>query len=485
MKKRIIAFFLAFTVFVGVFSVPKRARAAAAGAVAIVSIGVLAWEILDIMIKGEEPAIIVGIRTLIESGVDALTNPDSYFQQTYGDFWKDFGGGYEAIYSQVLEMYENGEISISNGRVDLTYEQYLELYKTTLNYVSDFGLNFTTPYSFFGFDYSLGYPAPILGMPSNDIFVYSSEGESYFLCFYNDNKAVFADNYIVIRKDLSTSWDCLISGRYLYSDYDYNTNGFGFTVWKEDLDRILVDFYYSSLSELVFLWHPAGSTNDFTTTCPAYGCFVFENGEMTYSPVSSVDVSGCHVAIVSTTGDYGAFLQSISGISTSEPVAAQLDDLSTVLPVDDSPVLSIPINPDLSVPIPDQVTVSVPGANDIPLTDYMDPLITDIEAPSALATKFPFCIPFDFIRIISVLAADPIPPVFHIPISTHPTNLEGFADNETIGEFVAPDDPMFDIDEEIVIDFAHIPLVQAVSYSIFLIGFVIMLIKLTPKLIQH
>lgn len=474
MKNRIIAVFLAFAVLVGVFSIPKRARAAAA-AVTIVSIGVLAWEILDIMIKGEEPAIIVGIREVLESGVDALTNPDSYFQQTYGDFWNDFGGGYDAVYNKVLEMYEDGDIVIKNGAVELSYSQYKELFDITYNYLPNIGFEFTTSYNYFAFSYTPGTFLPVLSLPVNDMY-FKNGGQTYGLFFYNDSKAVFSDIFFGFSPN-NDRYDG-IAMRLSNSFATSNTGWFFQNFSENELDHENWRFSYSSLSAFVGKWY-------IERTFSSSNCFVFENGHLSYQPISSVDVTDCSASIISTGSDYAAFLQSISSVASTDSVASVLDDLSSVLPVEKNPVFSIPISPDLSVPVPDQVTVSVPGANDIPLTDYMDPLITDIEAPSALATKFPFCIPFDFIRIISVLAADPIPPVFHIPISTHPANLEGFADNETIGEFVSPDDPMFDINEEIVIDFAHIPLVQAVSYSIFLIGFVIMLIKLTPKLIQH
>lgn len=477
MKKRIISVFLAFAVLVGVFSAPKRAHAAAAGAVAIVSLGVLAWEILDIIIKGEEPAIIVGIRTLMESGVDALTNPDSYFQQTYGDFWKDFGNGYEAIYNSVLEMYENGDIVIKNGEVKLTYDQFYELFDVAYSFVDSFGVDFDTSYSYFAFNYSPGTYLPCAMLPKNDMLYLSNEGESYCLIYYDDNRLIFSGIYFIWKPDSSIKDQYGFFAYTLSSDFfKTNVNSTGFSAATVQTDKPSVAYISISSIDLIHRWN---------VTSNYQYCFVFDNGNLTYTPVSAVDISGCKTAIVSTIGNFGDFLKSLQSVKFVDTVADNLDDLSTVLPVEESPVLSIPINPDLSVPIPDQVTVSVPGANDLPLSEYMDPLITDIEAPTGLATKFPFCIPFDFVRILSVLAADPIPPVIRIPLSTHPSNLEGFADNETIGEFVAPDDPMFDIDEEIVIDLAHIPLVQPVCYTIFLVGFVIMLIKLTPKLIQH
>ena len=75
---------------------------------------------------------------------------------------------------------------------------------------------------------------------------------------------------------------------------------------------------------------------------------------------------------------------------------------------------------------------------------------------------------------MSVLGADPVAPVFRIPISTDMKNLE-------------PEDfePMFEIDEELVIDLSCIPLVQPICYTVFIISFVVLLIYITPKMINH
>lgn len=479
MKNRIIAVFLAFTVLFGSLSISKRAHAVAAVSW-IITIGVAAWEILDIMIKGEEPGIIVAIRTLIEEGVDALTNPDSPFQQTYGHLWEDYGKSWDKICDQLQEMYNNGELVIENGQLKLTYDQYKQLYDITYSYVPNFGADFTTPFNYFGFSYTPGTPLPVLGLPTNDIYFRSDIGQSFFLCYYDNNKAVFSDNYIIYN--VTSLGDRMVRGRYLGDNYHEYYNGFGFSGDEDYFIAHKIYFGYSSLSQFDYYFF---YDSEFSRNSLSSSCFVLENGVMTYAPISSVDLTGCTPVIVSSTGDYAAFLQSITSVTAVEPVSAELSDLSDVLPVEKSPVLSIPTSPDLSVSIPDQVTVSVPGEVDAPLADYMNPAVIDVDVPSIILKKFPFCIPYDFVRFLSVLAADPVPPVFRIPISTHPKNLEQWADNETVGEFVAPGDPMFEIDKEIVIDFAHIPLVQPICYTVFIVGFVIMLIKLTPKLIQH
>lgn len=482
MKKRIISVFLAFAVLVGVFSIPKRAHAAASGAVAIVSIGVLAWEILDILIKGEEPAIIVGIRTLIESGVDALTNPDSYFQQTYGDFWNDFGGGYEAIYSQVLEMFDNGEISISNGKIDLTYDQYKYFYDLTYNILPNIGIEFSTSYDYTAYSYNPGLYLSAADLPISD-YLYSSNGQSYALIYYNSSKVYFSD-IALLKGVVPNSTNFRVQAIRFSSSFD--PSGLNFMLYNysnNDLKSSECEFAYASLSTFFGKYIDFGYL--YERNFSSEYCFVFENGQISYQSISTADLGGCKTAIISTTGAYGDFLQSINSVTTSETLVDDLDDLSTVLPVADNPVLSFPVSPDLSLPVADQVTVTTPTAANVPLSDYLNPVITDIETPSIILEKFPFCIPYDFIRIIGVLAADPVAPVFHIPISTHPNNLEQFAGNETIGDYVSPEEPLFEIEEEIVIDLSHIPLIQPICYTIFIVGFVILLIKLTPRLIQH
>ena len=78
---------------------------------------------------------------------------------------------------------------------------------------------------------------------------------------------------------------------------------------------------------------------------------------------------------------------------------------------------------------------------------------------------------------MSVLGADPVAPDMK--------NLEPFAGNQTIGEIPEDFEPMFEIDEELVIDLSCIPLVQPICYTVFIISFVVLLIYITPKMINH
>lgn len=483
MKKRIISVFLAFCVFAGVFSVSKRTYAAgAATATAIFSIGLVAFQLLNLIIKGEQPWIVEAMTVFVESGIDGLTNPDSYFQQTYAKAWKDFGGGYEAIYSQLLEMFENGEINIKNGKIELTYEQFHSLYSSAYSVVDTVGLKFTTSYDYTLLNYHTGDYVPIFGLPAINSYFYSDTGQGYCLCYYDDEKIVFSP-FFAYSKRYSSSSLGFASRLFYNSSFQWYSVGFNAANSESSIISYNYNFCYHDLGNYSVKY--VISENSEHEYFSNENCFVVFGGVLSYDSISSVDVSGMKTALVSTTGDIESFIKSITSSETFETVGDTLIDLADVLPTEENPVLSFPVSPDLSLPVADQVTVTTPTAANVPISDYLNPVITDIETPSIILEKFPFCIPYDFIRIIGVLAADPVAPVFHIPISTHPNNLEQFAGNETIGDYVSPDDPLFEIEEEIVIDLSHIPLIQPICYTIFIVGFVILLIKLTPRLIQH
>lgn len=483
MKKRILAVFLAFCVFIGSFSVSRRSHAAGAAAVsAVVSIGIVAWELLDLMIKGEEPGIVVAMREITESGIDALTNPDSYFQQNYSWLWDTYGPAYESVYNNVLQMYENGEINIKNGKIDLTYEQFQFLYSSAYSVVDTVGLKFTTSYDYTLLNYHIGDYVPIFGLPASNSYFYSDTGQGYCLCYYDDEKIVFSP-FFAYSKRFSSSSLGFASRLFYNSSFQWRSVGFNAAASESSIISYNYNFCYHDLGDYSVKYEKYDNTEHeyFSNE----NCFVVIGGVLSYDSISSVDFSGMKTALVSTTGDIESFIKSITSTETFDTVGDTLTDLADVLPTEENPVLSFPVSPDLSLPVADQVTVTTPTAANVPIADYLNPVITDIETPSIILEKFPFCIPYDFIRIIGVLAADPVAPVFHIPISTHPKNLEQFAGNETIGDYVSPEDPLFEIDEEIVIDLSHIPLIQPICYTIFIVGFVILLIKLTPRLIQH
>ncbi len=100
----------------------------------------------------------------------------------------------------------------------------------------------------------------------------------------------------------------------------------------------------------------------------------------------------------------------------------------------------------------------------------------DIDLPDSnlIIDKFPFSLPFDFYRILTIFVYPEEKPVFVFPIKTTITN--GGLN--------------YEVDEELVVDltqfeFMGVDIVRLVLRSGFYIGFVLMLIHITPKLIKH
>ena len=229
-----------------------------------------------------------------------------------------------------------------------------------------------------------------------------------------------------------------------------------------------------------------GSTTSDTYNFTSSYCFVYEDGTLSRKPVSDVNTDGMKSGLVTTVGQYGDFLKSIKGFNPIITPSGDFDDLSNTIPTKYNPTLTFPANPDLGKPLTVQIIVGdIPNTADLPLSDYLDEINTDIDVPSIICTKFPFCIPYDFMRFLGLLCSDPVAPVFRIPISTKLDNPEQWKDNQTIGEYLNTDDPLFEIDEEIVLDLSSIPLVRPICNTCFIVGFIFLLLHITPKMIQH
>lgn len=476
MKKSMIAILLSLTILCSSMFCVKRASASAAIAGGF-SIFFAAWEMLDLMTKGEVPGFVQVLQWCGERVADGavltwefFTDPDGAFQQAWGDFWENWASGYETICDYLGSSYEVDASNLfdSNGNLKLSYDEYYEMYRQAVNVMSKPDVSFTAGYDYTFLSCNLNSPIIIRDLPTMSLFYTNSNGEAYVPFYFNSDRAIFCGNYFVNTSNL---------GSRLFSNFSQYKG----TVYGNDTVFKNIRYRFTGLSEITI------NDNVFpeaTYTCNT--CAVFENNILTYQDISSIDTTGMNSGLITTTGLFRDFLKSIKGFSASEGNGSKLDDLSSALPTDKNPSLTFPIDYDYTKPAINQVIVGdVPGAADLPVSDYLKAASVPAAAPPAILNKFPFCIPYDLVRFFGFLAADPIPPVFHIPISTNPENLAQWADNETVGQYVAPDDPMFEIDEEIVIDFANIPLVQPICYTCFIIGFVIMLIHITPKLIHH
>lgn len=453
-------------------------------------VGVLAFELLGVMNGNyDNTANAIGsILGGIGEGVKLTFYGDDVINPFTGEVVYHEDGlwqtGVANIASAIQDLFDKGELQEVDGKVKLTYDQFKEIYNQLWEIAPKPGVNFESNYSSFFIDFDgMPYEYPIGALPTVSYYVEEYPGESYAACYYNDDQIVFSDYYITLRYNVPKG-DFAFSCDYLNSNFaGSNVGGFaaggGVRVLYENPENC---FTFESLSSASIQYQSAGNN---IRTHSTSNCFVFSNGVLTYTPISEVDLTGCKFGLVSTSGDYSGFLKSLNGY-VSIKGAEDLDDLSGILPTEYNSSLSFPVNPDLSRPLDNQIIVGdVPGVSDLPLSDYKENLKTDIEVPSIIASKFPFCIPFDFMRFLGLLCSDPVAPVFRIPISTNPDNLDQWIGNQTVGEYLSPSEPMFEIDEEIVIDLSVIPLVQPVCYTCFIVGFIIMLLHITPKMIQH
>lgn len=472
MKKSIIAIILSLSILCSSIFCVKRASASAAVAGGF-SIFLAAWEMLDLMTKGEVPGFVQVIEWCgyhIANGAvltwEFFTDPDGAFQQAWGDFWDDWEAGYETIcdYLGAKTSVDVSNLFDANGNLKLSYEEYYEMYRQAVDVMSKPDLAFTAGYDYSFLSCNLATPIVVRDLPTMSQFFTSSYGEAYVPFYFNSDRAIFCGNYISIKSTRNVR---------RYVNFGSNSE----TTHRTEEAFLNNRCLFNGLSEFVY--------ND-STTYTSDICAVFENNVLTYQDISSVDTTGMFSGLITTTGNFVNFLNSIEGFAASDGNGSILDDLSNALPTEKNPSLIFPADYDYTKPAVNQVIVGdVPGAADLPVSDYLQAASVPATAPSGILSKFPFCIPYDLVRFFGFLAADPIPPVIRIPISTNPDNLEQWADNEAVGEYVAPDDPMFEIDEEIVLDFAHVPLVQPVCYTVFIIGFVVLLIHITPKLIHH
>lgn len=489
MKKRIIAILLSVAVLCGTFAFPKRAQASAMA----IGVGIynLAWQILGIM-TGRYDGAIDGIRNDISAYEDYFSSHDSaIFGKSESQFVQDWRAGWELISDTLFDWNDSGELLTEAGHIKLTYEQYMSIYGKLLSTIQpDINLKSTYKYSFYNF--SSGVNMSLAAFPVYDLLAQISPGvsasRSFTAVYYSKNEIIFSPlNFFLSFTGNKYNISDLFSIRQVDSSLSCNSQIYYYGhVIPSDMTFEDYCYQYSillslDLNSLSFsFW---GGLNEFSSDY----VFKFDGNSVTSVPYTDVDFSTLHPSLLALDCDFCDFLLSLKGYTASEAPSGVLDDLSNILPTEKNPSLSIPLNPDLDKPLEDQVVVGdIDGVEDKPLADY---LVEDFEIPqktnSELLKKFPFCIPYDFVRFLGVLAADPVPPVFHIPISTSPENLAQWADNETVGQYVAPDNPMFEIDEEITLDFAHIPLVQPICYTVFIVGFVFLLLHVTSKFIQH
>lgn len=139
MKKRIAAAALAAVLVCGIIGLrPKAVGLASAG----VALGVLAFNLLGVM-SGQYDDVAEGIGCFVESGVEGWQKAFVGSENTPS--W--FVSGWQQIYDTCTGWFDSGEITISaDGKVDLTYDQYMQLYHQMIKSVGKPSLEFESAY---------------------------------------------------------------------------------------------------------------------------------------------------------------------------------------------------------------------------------------------------------------------------------------------------------------------------------------------------
>lgn len=472
MKKRIAAAALAAVIICGIIGL--RPKAVGGAVAAIGSIGIAAYYLMMTLIDNSD-----ALGNVIEDNIEFFSSPDSPWNK-----------GWNYINHQLQSWFDSGEITISaDGKVDLTYDQYMQLYHQMIKSVGKPSLEFESAYKCGFFSADLSQPILVGDLPHISEFFNTQSGQSFTAVWYNDDCIVFPlfctiiNSFEVNNTRFSQWMNRQVTNRFQLSATPNGDTVVGGGGEFDDLvKKYAPSVYMPSPSMFQYSYEYYG--NHLFKFEPT-SCFLYKNGSLTYTSLSDIDVSEMVSGLISTTGEYGDFLKSIDGFSVSS--TAPLDDLSDVLPLDKTKNPTLEVDTDPSIVNPDDaITVKdVPGTPEMTLTEYKAQLKLDIDIPSIISTKFPFCIPYDLIRILGVFVADPVAPVFRIPISTDPAQLEPFKGNQTIGNIPEDFEPMFEIDEELVIDLSVVPLVQPICYTVFIVGFIVLLIHITPKMINH
>lgn len=486
MKKRIAAAAIAVALMFSIVSDVKRAYAAAA-AVEILAIGTLTVHLLAMMNGGyDNTAEAIGY--MIENGVEGFEK--AFIGTDECPSW--LSTGWTHMFNTVSDFYASGDISFDDDglKAHLDYKTYVDMCNQMMSY-QDLNVSFGSSFEHAFFSYPFDEPLTAVSVPRlASFYTYSGNvgGQFVIPVYYSDSDIVFPNTHIGMRgDDFQKSCVLLLASN--------STSGYVAKGGANGSSSSTVDTFFTDYKPIIRF--PGNVlTLDYTTTGARSASvtpttwYRFSNSLETLQ--SMPDVSGYHngyIVVEGYTKGFNNFIADLSSYTAEFP--EQLDDLSGVLPLDltDNPSFIVDTSGEIT-DTGDAVTVTdVPGVEDATLNEYLNQVAadTDIDIPSIIIQKFPFCVPFDFIRFIGLLCADPKEPVFEIPISTGdrlPYDYSSLEDNETYRDYVFGDH-LFEIDEKIVLDLSHIPLLQEISYTAFMLAFIVMLIILTPKLIQH
>ncbi len=404
-----------------------------------------------------------------------------------------FVTGWCQISNTVGSWLDSGEVELSeDGKIYMNYYQYLELCTQMYDYVDmSLDLGSALEHGILSTPFNQAIPCSTVSKPES---FYTSSGCSYAPIYYSDT-----DIYISQLYFLGLDWTSASGSNSHYfspvqpsgSWYLSISGGSSYAHWCEIFSP---SFLYSSVDNNCYFNYTLGVNKDpYVWNLKASNWWYYDSatGSVTSIDHSEVDTT-LSQGYLMTEGYTKDFIKTITEISAA-PDTSQIDDLSDplddVLVLNPNPGLVVDTDPSITVPTDAILITDVPAVDDMTLTQAMEdakPRL-DMEVPSSILNKFPFSLPFDFYRLLTIFAAEPKAPVFRIPISNVNVDMSAFEGNQTLGQFADGEttELMFEIDEEIVIDLSNIPYIQPISHAIFIVSFIALLIFVTTKLIHH
>lgn len=266
------------------------------------------------------------------------------------------------------------------------------------------------------------------------------------------------------------------------SDVSYNYSNYGYMSYRHMQSDIFISGSISSSRIFIESTHKDMISNTpLDVSFSDYGGITFYNSDKTYDDVvSSEDVINWGWVGVTSGQSHNYFLPALKkgeGIS-SDVINKDIPLTGTEDVIKDMGLAGVGSSAKPGTVEVDQegnvtVTDTKTGAAEL-VQQY--PTVGDIDVPDSevIFDKFPFSLPFDLYRILTIFVADPKEPIFTFPIKTS-FEIEGVE---------------VSVDEEFVADFTQFEIggldfVQILVQTGFYILFVAFLIKITPGMIKH
>lgn len=481
MKKRIAAMLLAAVMVFNIGGEACRPKAVAPAVAA--AIPGLVFNLYAVL-TGRWDDCAEALGYVLEEGVEGMQKAFVGTEDTLS--W--FVTGWCQITNTVESWFDDGTIELDeNGKVYMNYYNYLQLCDIMYEYV-DITL-----------DLGSGLEHGIVNTPFNTAVL--CEYMPIFDCAYEEgNRCTYAPMYY----DDTCAYVGYYNIRYFNWLNDdgtsqlssvalcYNTGG-AIVQCSGDFETYIPSYVYdSAANSLCFNWLKGGTTaNAYPVTVDTWYKLDSVTGAVTSCDFSEVDTTLSQGYLICE-GVLSEFMKTVSGIS-AVPDTSQIEDLSEpldeLLVLNPDPGLVVDTDPSIAVPTDAILITDVPAVDEMTLTEALENTAPrlDMEVPSSIWNKFPFSLPFDFYRLLTIFAAEPKAPIFTIPISNVNVDMSAFEGNQTLGQFASGEttELLFEIDEEIVIDLSNIPYIQPISYTVFIVSFIALLIFVTTKLIHH